>query len=134
MGSFRRRLITIACCLPTTSAAEVCDKQRPLWSPEDGTATAVDELIAVITSSVGLALIALTLIAMLAGRRWLKIMSSGLWGLMTLGQLASFYTDGVHLGAIQEGCIGPIYLSIGVCAAICILMAWASRRRAKKGV
>jgi hypothetical protein len=44
MGSFRRQLI--AYLLMTTPAmAEVCDKLRPGWSPADGPATMVTELV-----------------------------------------------------------------------------------------
>jgi hypothetical protein len=114
--------------------AEVCDKQRPNWLPSDGALNAMDELIMMIASPVGIAITAITFFAIILPNRWLRIVALGSSALMMLQQITPYLLDEVHRGAIGEGCVGPPYLSIAASAAICMVMIRALRQRTAKGI
>lgn len=136
MGSLRRRLIYAGLALYSTPlAAEVCDKERPTWSPPDGQMTMIGEVPAFFTSHSGIVILLATLLSLLFHFRVLSFVASALIALMIL-IIYSNHTfldpSGIREFAIKEGCIGPPHLLIAVLIAICCLNLWNCFLRKKK--
>ncbi|OUS39003.1 hypothetical protein A9Q94_00595 [Rhodobacterales bacterium 56_14_T64] len=135
MGSLRGRITARISAslvlLPASVFAEVCDKERPLWNPGDGPATAWNELISLSVLPVQLALFILTAIALTVRQRVLFAATAVLWGLCAIYKAANYHgviMDDVRYYAIKEGCIGPPDLFIALAIAICALMTYGALR------
>ncbi len=112
------RLIVLFALLPTSALAEVCDKERPDWSPALGPATGLDELVFLFTSLPGLGLLgALTLAALTAQKRYFAI--TALFAAL-IGTALSLPPDDLTRTAITEGCVGPQTLPIIACATLTV--------------
>ncbi len=132
MGSFRRGLTYSFCLIASPGWAEVCDKERPYWSPSDGPASAFTELYNFVLNPLVLGLMALSIFAMATGRRRFLLPIAALWLLVLLVLLMPYEMDDVHYAAIKEGCIGPRHLSIAVSAAICVVMIFTSMQNKRR--
>lgn len=120
MGPVRGRLTALCAALPLPAFAEVCDKVRPDWLPEDGPVGALAEAFYVLTSPLGVVLLAFVVLAMVRPRRWLAVVVAlpllALAGLLFLARGAE-----VAAMAMAEGCIG----GIGPTVALLVLLAAA---------
>ena len=119
------RLVALFLALvPLQALADVCALERPDWRPENGPATALDELAFLFTSLPGLGIIgALTLAALTGQKRYFAI--STVFAAL-VGAALSVQTgapDSLTLTAIAEGCVGPQTLAIAACAIIAGLSA-----------
>ena len=118
------RLALILALVPVQALADVCALERPDWRPENGPATALDELAFLFTSLPGLGIIgALTLAALTGQKRYFAI--STVFAAL-VGAALSVQTgapDSLTLTAIAEGCVGPQTLAIAACAIIAGLSA-----------
>lgn len=106
MGSVRGRLIaTLALLAPMPAMAEVCDKLRPDWTPDDGPVGWLAETALIFTSPPGLVLLALFALAMWRGWRVplviVTMAAVALAFLLYVGNGAAMATTGR-----AEGCIG----------------------------
>jgi len=135
MGSLRGRLSTVLAAplllFPTATIAEVCDKERPLWSRSSGPASAWDELFALSSLPITLSLIALTILALFTQWRLISAISALLWAGLTLIIALDTYgpiLDDVRYFAIKEGCIGSPHLFIALAIAICAGMVYGAMR------
>lgn len=131
MGPVRGRLIAAFALLPLPAGAEVCDKVRPGWTPADGPVGALAEAGYVLTSPVGLILLAFVAVAMVWPRRWLAVVVAlpllVLAGLLFLARRAE-----VAVAAMAEGCIGgigPTVVVLILIAAAVLVRGFAARRR-----
>ena len=118
------RLALFLALVPVQALADVCALERPDWRPENGPATALDELAFLFTSLPGLGIIgALTLAALTGQKRYFAI--STVFAAL-VGAALSVQTgapDSLTLTAIAEGCVGPQTLAIAACAIIAGLSA-----------
>lgn len=134
MGPLRGRLILQILILslgPATAVAEVCDKERPLWKPTYGPATAVEELITLATLPPSLIAFAISAFALIMRLRLLCALSGLIWGgLFCISAMDYFgpILDDVRYFAIKEGCIGLPHLFIALAIAICALMIKGASR------
>ena len=119
------RLVALFLALvPLQALADVCALERPDWRPENGPATALDELAFLFTSLPGLGIIgALTLAALTGQKRYFAISTvfAALVGAALSVQTSA--PDSLTLTAIAEGCVGPQTLAIAACAIIAGLSA-----------
>ncbi|WP_237028974.1 hypothetical protein [Phaeobacter porticola] len=117
--------------LPGSALAEVCDKTRPAWVRTDDPATAWDELLALSSLPITLALFALTGIALATRNRASFVISALLWASMAFVIAIDRYEnalDDVQYYAIVEGCLGSPHLFIGLAIAICAVMTYGALR------
>ena len=113
------RLALILALVPVQALADVCALERPDWRPENGPATALDELAFLFTSLPGLGIIgALTLAALTGQKRYFAISTvfAALVGAALSVQTSA--PDSLTLTAIAEGCVGPQTFAIAACAII----------------
>ncbi|WP_162894086.1 hypothetical protein [Phaeobacter sp. LSS9] len=122
----------MATLVPAAATAEVCDKARPYWHPDDGgPATAWDELINLSTLPVSLALLALAGIALATRNRPTFVIAAVLWAGIAFVVAVDRYEnalDYVEAYALAEGCLGPPHLFIGLAIAICAVMTYGALR------
>lgn len=106
-------------CCPAQLWAEVCDKERPLWTP--GTpATALDEAMHLFANPLSLLLLLGTALAIRFRSQWGGLAVVVGWvGLMSLVSFVEVSPDITRL-AINEGCIGSPILFMAAVAAICV--------------
>ena len=131
MGPVRGRLIALGALIPLPARAEVCDKVRPDWTAADGPVGALAEAGYVLTSPVGLILMALVAVAMIWPRRWLAVVVAlpllVLAGLFFVSRKAE-----VAVQAMAEGCIGgigPTVVLLILIGAAVLVRGFAARRR-----
>ena len=124
MGPLRRGLILAL--LPAQALAEVCAEARPGW---DGVqVSAAMEAFTLFTSPAGLALLALSVIALRFRSQWIGLVAVLLWtGFITLVTMAD--PTGVRAPAMAEGCIGAPTLFIVLAAAICVAIVLYTKPR-----
>lgn len=118
------RLALFLALVPVQALADVCALERPDWRPENGPATALDELAFLFTSLPGLGIIgALTLAALTGQKRYFAISTvfAALVGAALSVQTSA--PDSLTLTAIAEGCVGPQTFAIAACAIIAGLSA-----------
>lgn len=106
-------------CWPGQLLAEVCDKERPLWTPS-APASAFDEALHLFASPGALVLLLATAIVFRLRSQWGGLAVVVGWvGLMSL--VSFLGTSGeIAQAAIKEGCIGSPILFMGAVTAICV--------------
>jgi len=143
MGPFRRRLTPAPVAVVATALlvlgagpalAEVCDKERPNWSPADGPASGLSETFHVFTTAPGLVLIALFAAALYFKRPSLWTPTALVAGLLALLTWAGAKLDptGFYQMARSEGCVADPTLPIIILAAISIIAIIQSLRPARR--
>ena len=132
MGPLRRGLILAL--LPTPALAEVCDKERPFWTP-GAPATAFDEMIALFSSPAALVLLALSVAVVLRRSQWGALALVVLWTMLSSVVAFNLIPDptGIRELAIAEGCIGPPTLFLTAVTAICVAMILYTNPRPARG-
>lgn len=119
------RFAVVAALIPTIAVAEVCDRERPNW---DGLpVSAITETLVWLTTPTVLLLILATALAIYFQQRWVSVVLALFWASL-IPFLFTQDLDDVYWEAWEEGCIGPSDLSIGLCAAICILTLYLACR------
>ena len=118
--------------MPTSAAAEVCDKARPRWSPADGPVGQLGETFFTFTTTPGIVLMALLAISLLIRVRWLFILNAVLTFLFGFLLVLNWrYVDDMHeitRAAVAEGCITAPFLPVAILAALFVLMAYRTVR------
>jgi hypothetical protein len=130
MGPFRGRLIALALLAPQAAWAEVCDKTRPDWTPDQGPVTGGGETLYILASPVGLGLLAVMVLALIFPRRWLAILAA-LPALALAGLLVISRQSDIAALAMQEGCIGtamPAVVLLVLAAAMVLVRGFQARR------
>jgi hypothetical protein len=107
--------------LPTPALAEVCDKVRPLWTPETEP-TVWGEMIALMGTPPSLILILLSALALRFRHEWGALIVVVLWTAWASIVVFVGADDDIQLMALQEGCIGSPSLFIAAVAAISVAM------------
>ena len=130
MGSLRGRLIIAALLSPQAAWAEVCAQTRPGWTLDEGPVTGGAETLYILTSPVGLGLLALIVLALVFPRRWLAVVAA-LPALALAGLLGISRQSDVAAQAVAEGCIGsalPAVLLLVLAAALVLVCGFQTRR------
>lgn len=105
--------------LPARAAAQVCEVQRPDWSPEMGPATAADELLYLFTSLPGLGIIGALVLALLTRQKRYFAVAALFSALISAAlHLQSTRPDADTRAAIAEGCVGDASAAVLVTALI----------------
>jgi hypothetical protein len=110
----------------STAFAEVCDKVRPDWSPEDGATGQIDQFVFDLVSPVGIALGILVALSLVTGYRWLYAVAAVFAAitatvtLLSWAELAGF--DSVFAASIREGCQAAPYLTL---ASLAVFAIWS---------
>ena len=133
MGPVRGRLIAALALLalaPQAGWAEVCDKTRPGWSPDQGPVTGGAETLYILASPVGLGLVAVMVLALVFPRRWLALLAA-LPALALAGLLVISRQSDMAALAMTEGCIGsaiPAVVLLVLAAAVVLVRGFQARR------
>ncbi|MCU0800695.1 MAG: hypothetical protein MUD11_02785 [Rhodobacteraceae bacterium] len=112
MGSVRRQLIAFS-LMASPAMAEVCEKQRPGWSPADGPATMVTELVQFLVWGGG----GLILLGLVLGLYFRKTIILNAVMLVTLIMAVPYIwplDPSTRQLAMTEGCIGAPTLVLAV--------------------
>ena len=111
MGPVRGRLIAALALWPQAALAEVCATIRPDWLAEDGPITGGAETLSILTSPLGLLLVALMGVALVFRRRWLAVVAA-LPALALVGLLFISRQSDVAAEAMATGCIGSAWPAV----------------------
>ena len=125
MGSVRRIIIFFWPLLFWAQPlfAEVCDKERPDWSPLDSPQTAISELVMFLTGPIGIFISLMTIANLCLNTRWFSIFMLGLSLLLTFSIMVES-SNHITLAAIREGCMASPVLFILFLIAICDANLW----------
>jgi hypothetical protein len=118
MGSFRRQLI-ILFLMASPAMAEVCANQRPGWTPADGPATALTEVLHFLLWGGG-GVVILGLLLGLYLRRSIILNAVMLVTLIMAVPYIWPLDPTTRQFALAEGCVGPSTLVIGLLGLIWI--------------
>lgn len=131
MGSLRRGLIAAALTVsPSAASAAVCSKVRPFVETGE-MGTAFTELVSLMGTPPSLILLVLSALAIRFCWQWAALGVVVLWSVW-VSLIAMAAPDDTLLLAIEEGCVGPPTLFIGLVAAICGgMMLYTAPRKAK---
>ncbi|MEM8592273.1 MAG: hypothetical protein AAGF13_07070 [Pseudomonadota bacterium] len=115
--------------LATPAIAQVCDTERPNWNPTAGPASTLDELAQFMIEPLGLAVLALGLLAVSVQWRWLTALA-GVSACVALALIVIDFVipDAIKLAAMEEGCIGPPYMTLIFLAAFVTVKGWLTFR------
>lgn len=110
--------------------AEVCDKERPGWTP--GVMDHADRLASlrdVFMSAPGIVLSALFVLALFVERRWLRLGAAALSALMAAVLAGGlWHPDPVTSFAIMEGCVATPLYAAGVFVLMATGLLWTARK------
>ncbi|WP_223636473.1 hypothetical protein [Rhodobacter sp. TJ_12] len=124
-----RTMAVLVCLITSTpAAAEVCDKVRPAWTPQDGPVGQLDDLALFLFEPIGLIAIGLTVGALLLRSAWFSTVAIVILMLMLALNVSTWReADGVTRFAISEGCMVAPYLTTIVMiamAASIVTLTW----------
>ena len=123
--------------MSSSAIAEVCDKERPLWTPSDGPVGPLDTFLPLATSLSGIALAGFLIAAVSLGWRLAYALSAGIAISMILQTSTQWFDvgglDPIRASAIREGCMYPPWLNLFLLVAVVLLSIWQFRRLARSG-
>ena len=115
-----KQVLTVLLCLiaSTPAVAEVCDKARPIWKPQDGPIGQFEDLALFLFEPVGLIAAGLTLVALLLKNAWFSVAVIAVLMLLVAVNVGMWRgADDITSAAIAEGCITtPILTTIALIA------------------
>ena len=129
-----RRALTVPICLiaSTPAAAEVCDKVRPAWKPQDGSIGQFEDLALFLLEPMGLIAVGLTVAAVLLKKTWLSVTAIVILLLDIALNVSTWReADDVTGFAIAEGCLtAPILTTVALIALATIIatQTWIGSR------
>lgn len=130
----KQPIITLASLLVASPAfAEVCDKERPAWSPQNGPINQFDDLVLFFIEPVGLTVLMLSAVAILLRRTWFAVLTI-IVVLVVIALKVSTWLEGdaITTFAYSEGClVPPVMTSIALALIVIILMKMPKRTSAK---
>lgn len=138
MGPVRRQLMRAAfiifnLAVPAASYAAVCDKVRSLWSGVP--LNMWQEAVIALAQPAMIVLVIATAFAIIYKSRIVCGILAFVWASLIPTALTRDLDD-ITFAASQEGCVGPLDLFIGICAAICMVTLYTAlrpRRRPTSG-
>lgn len=133
----KQAMAALLCLIAATPAvAEVCDKVRPAWTPQDGPVGQFEDLVWFLSEPVGLLAMGLTAGALLLGSAWVSAIT-----IVILMPMAALYLftwlkpDDIISFAIDEGCMtAPVFPTIALIAmaASIVALTWVRPLRNAK--
>ena len=128
----------IAITASTPAIAEVCDKVRPAWNPEDGPVSQIDDLVLFFSEPVGLGTWVLVGVCIFLRRTWFTLLVITV--MITIVALLTktwFEEDYISAFAVSEGCLTAPVLTGITLVAISIFLAlvqWGASQRSKNPI
>ena len=127
MKLIRSTLIALAASAP--AIAEVCDKERPAWSPQDGPVSPLDDLALFFSDPLGLTVLAMAGACMLFRKSWFTVLVVAfLITVVALLTITWFEDNSVKSAAVSEGCMTTPVLTGLTLVAIAVFLAFLGRR------
>jgi hypothetical protein len=129
----RTAFIFFSLTVPTASYAEVCDKERPFWNGVP--VNMWQEAVIMLTQPSMIFLVMATIFALIYKSRIVCGLLAFVWASL-IPMAFTRDLDDITWEASQEGCVGPVDLFIGICAAICMITLYTAlrpRRRPTSG-
>lgn len=125
----KRAVVVLLCLIASTpAAAEVCDKERPAWTPQDGPVSQFDDLALFLFEPIGLIAIGLAVGALLLRSAWFSSVAIVILMLMVVLNVGTWHeADDVTRSAISEGCMtAPLLTTIALIAmaASIVTLTW----------
>lgn len=123
-----RTMVVLVCLITSTLAAEVCDKVRPAWTPQDGYVSQFEDLAVLLFEPIGLIAIGLMMGALLLRSAWFSAVAIVILMLMVALKVSTWSEadDVIHF-AINEGCMTAPYITtielIAMAASI-VALTW----------
>ncbi len=115
--------------LASPTLAEVCDKERPDWSPADGPVTMLGETLGFLSSPIGLALMGMVLAAFLVNKLWTSLVCGFVMAMLAVAFLGeALQPIEIALAARQEGCTASPLLTALILLVLAPLLVWRSWR------
>lgn len=103
---------------PSSAFAEVCDKEVPSWDFTTGPASQSEYFLSAATSSYGLTIIGLLMLALVLRRPWVHILC-GILTLLVLLTMLSSLLDPIYAGSIREGCrASPFWVLVALTGVV----------------
>ena len=130
MKLFQGTLIALAA--PAPAIAEVCDKERPAWSPQDGPVSPLGDLAVFFSDPLGLTVLAMAAACSLLRKTWFTVLVITFLitvvALLTITWLEDYH---IKSAAVSEGCLTSPVLTGLTLVALSVFLAFASRRAAR---
>lgn len=127
------RSTLIALAAPAPAIAEVCDKERPAWNPQDGPVSQLDDLGLFFSDPLGLTVLAMAGACILFRKTWFTALV--ITFLITVVALLTIsWSEDYHVksAAVSEGCRTAPVLTGLTLAAISVFLALAIREASRK--
>lgn len=125
----KRAMAVLLCLIASTpAAAEVCDKVRPAWTPQDGQVGQFEDLVLFLFEPIGLIAIRLTVGALLLRSAWFSAVAIVILMLMVALNVSTWReADDLVQFTIDVGCMTAPYLTtialISMAASI-VALTW----------
>jgi hypothetical protein len=115
--------------------AEVCDKERPSWNPQDGPVSQFDDLALFFSGPMGLTVLAMAGACILLRKTWFTAIAVTFF-IIIVGLLAITWFEDyrVKSAAVSEGCLtAPVLTGVTMVATsiFLALIQWAASQRSK---
>ncbi|MCA3436997.1 MAG: hypothetical protein INF48_06715 [Rhodobacter sp.] len=126
------RSTLIALAAPAPAIAEVCDKERPAWNPQDGPVSQLDDLGLFFSDPLGLTVLAMAGACILFRKTWFTALV--ITFLITVVALLTIsWSEDYHVksAAVSEGCLTTPVLTGLTLVAISVFLALLSRRTSR---
>ncbi|MFN7268994.1 MAG: hypothetical protein ACK5UA_08390 [Cereibacter sp.] len=121
-----------ALAAPAAAIAEVCDKERPAWNPQDGPVSQLDDLGLFFSDPFGLAVLVMAIVCILLRRTWFTVLViTFLITVVALLTITWFEDFHVKSAAVSEGCLTTPVLTGLTLVAISVFLALLSRRTSR---
>ncbi|MCA3443686.1 MAG: hypothetical protein INF52_10010 [Rhodobacter sp.] len=122
----------IALAAPAPAIAEVCDKERPAWNPQDGPVSPLGDLAVFFSEPLGLTVLAMAGACSLLRKTWFTVLVITFL-ITVVALLTIIWLEDYHIKstAVSEGCLTAPVLTGLTLVALSVFLAFASRRAAR---
>jgi hypothetical protein len=130
MKLIQSTLMALAASAP--AIAEVCDKERPAWNPQDGPVSQIDDLVLFFSAPLGLTVLVMAGTCILLRKTWFTVLViTFLFTVVALLTITWFEDNHVKSAAVSEGCLTTPVLTGLTLVAISVFLALLSRRASR---
>ena len=123
-------LMALAASAP--AIAEVCDKERPAWNPQDGPVSQLDDLALFFSEPLGLTVLAMAGACILLRKPWFTALVIAVFVIVVALLMMAWFEDyHVKSAAAREGCLTAPVLTGLTLVAISVLLAFVGWRASR---
>jgi hypothetical protein len=132
MKLIQSTVMALAASAPAIAIAEVCDKERPAWNPQDGPVSQLDNLAFFFSEPLGLIVLAMAGACILIRKTWFTALVITVFVIVVaLLTIAWFEDYHVKSAAASEGCLTAPVLTGLTLVAISAFLAFVGRRASR---